>query len=352
MTTETIQSDVSQVNPGYSEAEAAEAFLRKWAGDGKDAAKPSVVTASEEDEADDTHETEVSQPEEEEQPESEAETEEQEEDSEDTESEDNEENDSESEDDGKLADDNAVVKVVVDGKEIKTSVAQLKRLAGQEASLTQKSQAVAEDRKKIQELGQLHDHALKSLYDKAVARFKPYADLDWYEAQQKLTPQEFSQLRKDAKEAHAEFTAFDNELRTYVEKQKAESAANLRKAAEACLKAINDPKHPAHIPGWNDTKYAELRDYAVKQGVPQEEVDMLTDPISFSIINKAMKYDAGKKVLTKKKAAAAPARTLKSNKATQSAARTNANAALTRLRKSGSEEDAANVFLERWKTGD
>ena len=63
----------------------------------------------------------------------------------------NEDNDDEDELDSQFADDDAMVEVTVDGKVVQQSVKELKRLAGQEASLTRKSQETASKRKEADE---------------------------------------------------------------------------------------------------------------------------------------------------------------------------------------------------------
>ena len=67
-----------------------------------------------------------------------------------TETEDQEEEDDEDDEDTvQLAQDDDIVEITVDGKVVQHSVAQLKRLAGQEASLTRKSQETASNAKKL-----------------------------------------------------------------------------------------------------------------------------------------------------------------------------------------------------------
>jgi len=347
MTIETILSDVSIDETNLTEADAAEAFLRNWAK--PDAKKPSEA-AEDEAEADETVETAVEEQDDkdEEQAEESDETEESDEDQDGSEAEDGEENEEAAE--AKVADDAAIVKVTVDGKETTVSVASLKRLAGQEASLTQKSQAVSAKLKEASDLASVHDTALKGLYERAAAKLAPYAKIDYLVAQTSMSKEDFAQLRADAQAAHTEFAFLEGELKSAVEKRNTAATTATKEAVDACITAINDPKHPAHIPNWSTQVYDGIRSYAVSLGVPQEAVDNLTDPISISILNKARKYDAGKKVLTKKKATAGPVKTLKSTKSDKSHTRPKTEAAMSKLQKSGSTADAAEAFLASWQT--
>ena len=95
-----------------------------------------------------------------------------------TETEDQEEDDEDDEDTVQLAQDDDIVEITVDGKVVQHSVAQLKRLAGQEASLTRKSQETASKRKEAEDAISKNHAVFQTLLAKAEERHKPYADVD------------------------------------------------------------------------------------------------------------------------------------------------------------------------------
>ena len=123
----------SNEDTGFTRQEAESAFLEKWKEDAEKPSKPSK--GAKEDEEDETPPDS-----------SDDDTEElyEEDDSEDA------EDQSDDDADETIAGDTAKVKVTVDGEEKTVSVKDLKRLFGQEASLTRKSQEVAAKRKEAE----------------------------------------------------------------------------------------------------------------------------------------------------------------------------------------------------------
>lgn len=72
-----------------------------------------------------------------------------------------------------ITDDEHLVEVLVDGEVKKASVKDLKRLYGQEASLTKKSQQTAKQRKEADEALQKTSVVMQKLIEKAQEAFKP-----------------------------------------------------------------------------------------------------------------------------------------------------------------------------------
>ena len=103
----------------------------------------------------------------------------------------------------KYADDEGTyVKVKVGDKEHEVPVKDLKRLFGQEASLTQKSQQVAQERQQVEAELAKNTAATQALLQRAKARFEPYAKVDFNLAAQQLAPEEYTALRNEAMKAY------------------------------------------------------------------------------------------------------------------------------------------------------
>src|SRR3546814_13952670 len=68
--------------------------------------------------------------------------------------------------------DDAVVKVVVDGEETEVTVGSLKRLAGQEAALTRKSQ-------EVEVVGGRAALMIQGAIEVVLEELAPYKDIDW-----------------------------------------------------------------------------------------------------------------------------------------------------------------------------
>ena len=45
------------------------------------------------------------------------------------------------------------------------------------------------------------------------------------------------------------------------------------------------------IPDWSNETYSDIRSYAVAQGLPEEQVNVIVDPAVIQIINKARLFD-------------------------------------------------------------
>ena len=61
--------------------------------------------------------------------------------------------------------------------------------------------------------------------------------------------------------------------------------------------------------------YNDIRGYAIAQGLPEDQVNTIVDPVVIQILNKSRLYDQGKRVATVKKKAATKKKVLRSQKA-------------------------------------
>ena len=87
-----------------------------------------------------------------------------------------------------------LIEVLVDGETHGVSVASLKRLAGQERSLTRKSQHVAQQRKQAEDALQKTDAVLQAMLQ-SEERYKPYAS-GFLVASKTMDDADFAALRK------------------------------------------------------------------------------------------------------------------------------------------------------------
>lgn len=249
------------------------------------------------------------------------------------------------------------VKIKVDGEEREFAVKDLKRLAGQEASLTRKSQEVAQTRKQLDEVATVHTTGLEKLLERARTRFEPYAKLDFFEVASKLDAESLKALRDEAKARYEDVQFLESELSEVGNTIKKARHDDLIVAAKECVKVLSDPH--SGIEGWGAKLYGDLRTFATEQGIPQEAINTLVDPSSFKILHMAMLYAKGKsavqKVVQKKKDG--PKKIVKSSnnaETTRKASKggTDSEKAMSKLRETGSTDDAADAFLARWKSSE
>lgn len=277
--------------------DAADAILGRW-DDGETLSEVEVEDATSEDLA----ETEVDEDEidDEEDDQDELDLEDPDEDeTTDEDVEEDEDEDDEEDDEPLAASDDQIVDIAVNGESKKVSVKDLKRLYGQEASLTKKSQDLATQRKQSEEQLAQTQMSYQKLLERAEARYKPYADIDMLVASREMDAETFSQLRQDAKQAEDDLKFLQEESGQLVSQAQQQHQQATREAAADCVKVLQE-----QLPDWGNELYSDIRDYAVKSGLPKDQVDQYTDPQVIMLINKARLYDQSKQSANSKKAKA------------------------------------------------
>lgn len=328
--------------------EGMEGFLDLWRKDADDA------QPSEDDGQEDSEDTEDESIEDTDTPEGSEDDEDETEGDEDTDEDDDEsdEDDSEGDDDDKprkVLKDDAVVKVKVDGEELAVPVEKLKRLYGQEAALTRKSQEVAETRKTLETRSTAVVAANEALLTRAKERFAQYAEIDWLVAAQELNAEELKVLRGEAKKAYDDVQFFESELGSFIEKAQAARHSELVAEAKETFKTLSDPK--TGIKGFNEALYNDMRTFAIGQGVPTEFVDNLVSAPVLRLLHNAMLYERGQKVITKTsdKRAKKIVKSKSNPEATREAFKPKGKTkAMDRLRERGDLDSAADAFLAGW----
>lgn len=242
------------------------------------------------------------------------------------------------EDDGEL--------VEIDGKSYRVPK-ELKDMVLMHKDYTQKTQAVAEQRRSVDERAQALDQREKALgatFEKAVEfrqvqdRLAQYEALDWNALidadpvqAQKLTIA-YQQLQRDAQTKYAELQQVQVQSQQLTETQRQQMLAE----------AVTDLH--ARLPGFGPQTAEQIRKAAQEHyGIKSEELDGLVDARHVHILHDAMKWrelQAKQPQAMRKVAEAAPA--IKPQAAPQKP-RTN-QAAFDRLKKNGRAEDLA-AFL-------
>ncbi len=259
------------------------------------------------------------------------------------------EEDDEAEPKAKVADDDATVSVTVNGEAKTFKVADLKRLAGQEAALTQRSQAVADRVRQVEAQGLYLASILDARYKAAQAQYEKYAKIDLFKAHRELDPEDFDSLRAAKQAAEAEFQTITREAQQFVQRAQATRVNLLRSQAQDSLKTITKA-----IPDWTDETYAKVRSYAVSQGMDANTVNEIVDASAVIMMHKAMQYDAlsQKKATVEKKVAKAPQTVMKKSSNAADATSSKVKAARARAAASGDIDDVAALFEAALKAKD
>jgi len=330
--------------------DAAEAILGRW-NDGEDLSETEDEDATPEDiEETDVEEGDFEDEDDQEELEDDADPEE----GDDT----DEDEEDDEEEEAIVASDDSVVELSVRGETKKVSVKDLKRLYGQEASLTQKSQDLATQRKVAEQEFQRTHLSYQKLLERAEARLKPYSDMDMLLAAQQMDSDTFAQLRMDARQAEEDVKFLKEESGSLLAELQVNQRQAVQKAAQDCVRVLEES-----LPDWGNDLYNSIRSYAVKSGLPQEQVDQYTDPTVIMLINKARLYDHTKEAAQSKKAQAKvtkskgnktkilsskkspPSKTsLKTARQKEAQARLRSNP-----RYGGDLDDIADALLARWE---
>lgn len=243
-----------------------------------------------------------------------------------------------------IADDDMITKVKVGEDELEVSVKDLKRLHGQEKSLTIKSQEVATQRKALEDKSLQYEASLQKLMEKAQERYKPYAEIDMLVAAKTMSDDDFMQLRRESQMAKEDLNFFTQEASQYATQIKNDYQKRLQEEASKSIKVLKE-----RVPDWSQNLYNDVRSYAINQGLQAEVVDTIVEPTAIEMMIKAMRYDQGKKVATQKRVVRKQKRVLKSGTSNPTTSKKRQGDAMDKLYKSGSTDDAMNAFMTKWQ---
>jgi hypothetical protein len=145
-----------------------------------------------------------------------------------------------------------------------------------------------------------------------------YNGFDWVKLSQE-DPQKYVDNREFLDKYRARRAEISNAMDEIRQGQESEAKISFNAQATTCIAELK-----ADIPGWNDSVYNDLMDYAIENGAKEDEIVKCVDPSIFKMLHKAKQFDNGKQVVKAKvrKAVRSPKKVVKSaarsNKATLS----------------------------------
>jgi hypothetical protein len=252
--------------------------------------------------------------------------------------------------------DDTYVKVKVGDKEHEVTVKDLKRLWGQESALTTRSQEVAQQRQRAEAETQKAVAVLNKMVEAARERARPFENFNFLVAAKELSTEELQQISNAAQAAFNEKKFMESELDTFMKGIADQQLEHKKAAAQEAVKALTDQASPYHVDGWGDKLYGDLREFGVKSGISKDVMNSLTDAPIFKLLHQAMLYQRGSKQVETKVVNKQPKKIVKTSKTPE--VRKNATAddkvksLQSKLRKSGSTDDAADLFLARWSAAE
>lgn len=344
---DTIQKDVSD-NTFQDEAAVADALLSKW--------EPDALKEPSDTEEEPTTKPKAKEPKEPSNDEPAKSRSDAADDGQETEEETEEPKEDEETERKFVESDDVYVKVKVGDEEHEVSVKDLRRLAGQEASLTRKGQELATARKAAEDFANLQVGVFDKLLENAREAFKPFQNLDLVALARNpdVTEEQIAAIRTEAQRRWNELQFLESGLQEVTQASKKAVGEKKAEAAKQCIEVLSDPT--TGIEGWGEPLYNEMVKYAISTGATPDILNDLTDPGMYRIIHKAMLYDRAKTKVTQikdeKKKAAPPKKIIKATKSVdKSRDRSESGKIAARedaLRKRGHVDDAAALLEARW----
>ena len=256
-------------------------------------------------------------------------------------------------------DEEEVFTVKVDGEDTEVSFDELLEGYSRQSDYTKKTQALAEDRKEIEqvreqfksEYGNLqtersqYQQALGQLGAQLNAGIMRYQGVDW-EKLKADDPVAYVTKRDEFREEQERIQAVHGQMQAVQQQQQADADKMHREAVVEQTAMLGKL-----IPEWNDAEKQpaiskSIREYALAEGYAKEEVDALIDARSVNVLLKAMRYDELQKADVKtKKVRNRPKMAKPGTKRSKSDAARRRKAELSsKLEKSGKAVDAARLI--------
>ena len=260
-----------------------------------------------------------------------------------TEDEEDEADSEEESDDDAEDDDKAEQLVEIDGEQLTLEEVKLGYL--RQSDYTKKTQAVAEQRKAVEEESQYYASTLNSLLTAVGADVQRFQGVDWERAAVE-NPEQYRQAKQAYEHSLQTFNGIRGQVEDFVKRTKETQEAALKAQAKEAVAVLK-----ATIPGWSNDLYAQIGEYAQKElGFAPEEFNNIADHRAIRSIWDSMQYTRGRKVVTEKKVKVAPTKTLSDKRATESKVihnRKQMNKQREQLRNSGKIDDAVSLLANR-----
>jgi hypothetical protein len=198
--------------------------------------------------------------------------------------------------------DDVTVKVKVDGEEVEVTLAELRNGYSRTSDYTRKAQALAEERKAFQGEAETirqeraqYAELLPLLQQQLMQQAS--AEPDW-DTLYNEDPIEAARLERQWRKSREEQSYRFQAIQAEQERLAQEAATDQVRAIQAFVEAER-AKLPDVIPEWKDQdtmvrEAKELRDWAMSQGLTEQEIESLRQANHVALIRKAMLYDKGR----------------------------------------------------------
>ncbi len=234
-----------------------------------------------------------------------------------------------------------------DGEDLEVSLDELISGYSRQSSFTKKSQALAEQKKgfenEIAESREMRAQALQILENAKSAQTQaPEKDANYWTDLKETDPLQFMLERDAVREDQFQGQMREQQIQTLRAQEDAEQRSNLEKYVDSQKGVLKEL-----VPEWGDKKVADaekklILEYGLGVGFDQSELDQAFDARAVATMRKAALYDQ----LTAKRKGLKPIQrtNMKGGSQAGDPKQIRSGKASARLKKSGSVDDAAQVF--------
>ena len=249
-------------------------------------------------------------------------------------------------------DDDPVVTVKIDGKDVEVKLSELKNGYQRQADYTRKTMEVSEQRKaaeaetaKARQEREAYAQNLNRLQAQLEATLQETQQVDW-EKLLESDPVEYLKQQHLAQSRQAKLNQVYAAQQQVAAQQKAEAEEAHARHLQAQHQALLDK-----LPEWKDAKKADaersaIRDFLIREGFEAEALNNITDARAVVLARKAMLYDQmmSKAQAAAKKVSTLPTKVERPGVAAEAPGLDKRTSAYQKLAKSGKVEDAAAIF--------
>ena len=186
--------------------------------------------------------------------------------------------------------------IEINGREYTTEeLEEIERSGLRDKDYRQKTQALSEKRKVVEQQEQAAAYGLGLLQQKVLGKLERFNGID-LEQLARTNPQEYQATMASREVAQRELEEVQGSIQTFLDQVKQREEQTRAVQAERAAETLR-----RDIKGWNEQVYYQDLEHAQSLGMEQEEAFKLTDPAILKALHNSRLYEAGKKVAAKKK---------------------------------------------------
>lgn len=214
-----------------------------------------------------------------------------------------------------------------------------------------RSKEILREKKALEDTSQTTRIAAETLYNRAVEKAKAWEGIDWVSALKTLDAESFNALKAEADKDYSDLNFYRDGLQSEVQRYHRRQEQEVQARIQGVVAEISHAE--TGIPGFNEDLGNKLASYALEMGVPQDRLtDLVHTPI-MRILHDAWRYRQSETAKSKTKPVMkTPTKIVKqssNSETSRRAATPTKSSAMERLKRTGSQDDAADAFLAMWK---